>query len=59
MIKPEWHFMLDQKKMKAPKKYSIEQRLKRIEKAIGEIYISIHHIVNKIEPKEKSKKENE
>lgn len=36
--------------MKAPKKYSTDQRLKRIEKAIGEIYISIHHIVNRLEP---------
>jgi hypothetical protein len=46
MIKPEWHFMRD-------KKYTTDQRLKRIEKAIGEIYISIHHIVNRLEPEEK------
>jgi hypothetical protein len=50
MIKPEWHFMRD-------KKYTVDQRIKRIEKAIGEIYLSIHHIVNRLEPKEDNKNE--
>lgn len=43
--------------MKAPKKYSVQQRLKRIEKAIGELYIMIHHIADKVEPKDKTEEE--
>ena len=39
--------------MKVPKKYSVNQRLHRCEKAIGELYILIHRIVEKIEPTEK------
>lgn len=35
------------------KKYSTNQRIKRLEKAIGELYVMIHHIANKIEPEEK------
>lgn len=36
--------------MKTPKKYTVDQRIKRIEKAIGELYILVHKIINKIEP---------
>ena len=36
--------------MKAPKKYSTNQRLTRIEKAVGELYVMIHHIAARIEP---------
>jgi hypothetical protein len=39
--------------MKAPKKFTVNQRLSRVEKAIGELYILIHRIVEKIEPTEK------
>lgn len=39
--------------MKTPKKYTVNQRVKRIEKAIGELYILVHKIIDKIEPKEK------
>ena len=42
--------------MKAPKKYSTNQRLTRIEKAVGEIYVMIHHIANRIEPTEEQPK---
>lgn len=38
--------------MKAPKKQTVNERLKIIEKAIAELYILVHKIVNKIEPKE-------
>tara|TARA_R110001632_G_scaffold117527_1_gene229627 strand:+ start:333 stop:494 length:162 start_codon:yes stop_codon:yes gene_type:complete len=38
--------------MKSPKKYSINQRLTRIEKAVGELYVMMHHIANRIEPTE-------
>jgi len=34
------------------KKYTVDQRIKRIEKAIGELYILVHKIINKIEPDE-------
>tara|TARA_R110000787_G_scaffold108992_1_gene217431 strand:- start:1831 stop:2007 length:177 start_codon:yes stop_codon:yes gene_type:complete len=37
------------------KKYTTDQRIKRVEKAIGELYVMIHHIANKIEPEEKPK----
>tara|TARA_R110000787_G_scaffold11896_2_gene38828 strand:+ start:1294 stop:1434 length:141 start_codon:yes stop_codon:yes gene_type:complete len=39
------------------KKYTTDQRIKRIEKAIGELYVMIHHISNKIEPEEKDMSE--
>jgi hypothetical protein len=38
--------------MKTPKKYTVDQRIKRIEKAIAELYILVHKIINKIEPDE-------
>tara|TARA_R110001632_G_scaffold95637_2_gene201773 strand:- start:11441 stop:11593 length:153 start_codon:yes stop_codon:yes gene_type:complete len=50
MIKPEWHFMKD-------KKYSTDQRIKRVEKAIGELYVMIHHIAERLEPKTDNKEE--
>lgn len=34
------------------KKHTVDQRIKRIEKAIGELYILVHKIINKIEPDE-------
>jgi hypothetical protein len=43
--------------MKKPKKYSYNQRLLRIEKAIGEIYMMIHHIADKLEPEDKTEEE--
>ena len=49
MIKPEWHFMKD-------KKYTVDQRIKRIEKAIGELYVMIHHIADRLDPKENPEK---
>ncbi len=50
MIKPEWYFMRN-------KKQTTDQRLKRIETAIGELYIMIHHIAERLEP-ETDKKED-
>jgi len=38
--------------MKTPKKYTVDQRIKRLEKAVGELYILVHKIINKIEPDE-------
>ena len=38
------------------KKYTVNQRISRVEKAIGELYILIHKIVEKIEPTEKNEK---
>tara|TARA_R110000796_G_scaffold76166_5_gene170453 strand:+ start:363 stop:539 length:177 start_codon:yes stop_codon:yes gene_type:complete len=32
------------------KKYTTDQRIKRVEKAIGELYVMIHHIAARIEP---------
>lgn len=43
MIKPEWHFMLEKKTMKN-KKQTTDHRLKRLENAVGELYIMIHHL---------------
>jgi hypothetical protein len=39
------------------KKYTVNQRIKRIEKAIGELYVMIHHISNKLEVNDDQVKE--
>jgi len=35
------------------KKYTTNQRIKRIEKAIGELYVMIHHIAGRLDPEPK------
>tara|TARA_B110001452_G_scaffold265728_1_gene270976 strand:+ start:264 stop:392 length:129 start_codon:yes stop_codon:yes gene_type:complete len=39
------------------KKYTTDQRIKRVEKAIGELYVMIHHIAERLEPKTDKKEE--
>ncbi len=41
------------------KKYTVNQKIKRIEKAIGELYIMIHHISNKLESNDQVKEKVE
>lgn len=41
--------------MKTPKKFTTNQRLTRLEKAIGEIYVMIHHIADRIKDDDKTK----
>lgn len=35
--------------MSIKKKYTVVQRLKRLEKAVGELYIMVHHLSKKID----------
>tara|TARA_R110000796_G_scaffold183919_1_gene300485 strand:+ start:2821 stop:2997 length:177 start_codon:yes stop_codon:yes gene_type:complete len=39
------------------KKYTTNQRIKRIEKAIGELYVMIHHIAERVDPDKEIKKD--
>lgn len=41
------------------KKYTTDQRIKRVEKAIGELYVMIHHISNKLESNDQVKEKVE
>ena len=43
--------------MKTPKKYTTNQRLTRLEKAVGELYVMIHHIADRIENEDNKEKE--